>query len=222
MPTFLSTLPPLGPPDPPPVEVVRPADRPGWLRRGRIVLASARDELGRAGRPALHRIVDTAAAWSAALAGRLVRGVVGVHPWWRQFLDGLAARHYAGTLALTSGDTPPANALDDLDGRIARQAGYLARFRRQLAQGLMLGPAIVARATLYGHAIWSVAQNVWRGIKVADGKDNQERWVLDDGVLRHCPDCPGLAAMGYVPIGTLPPIGSTACQSRCRCWVTYR
>jgi hypothetical protein len=342
---FLTTPPGV---EPAPLDAVRPGDRPEWLRRGRIVLAAAADSLGRAGRPALHRIVDSSADFARGMAGRLVAGSLGVADWFRSTLGGLVTRHYAGTLALTGGSTPPADALEDLDGRIARQAGFLARFRQLLANapsaaavrratGLGFSPAynaagdavvladldrllaglardparfvgpggigggakpgaysnavdflskaaregvkvdmprlglnadgspevvdgrhrlaalrarglrfapvtvdpgeaadfrraygvpgavsdasILDRAARYGAAIWSTAVNVFRGL--TSKKANQERWVLDDGAL-HCPDCPGLAALGWLPAGELPELGSTACGSSCRCWIESR
>jgi len=51
------------------------------------------------------------------------------------------------------------------------------------------------------------------------GEDNLvEKWQL--GAAEHCPDCLALAAQGWVPVGTLPPIGTeTQCGDSCKCTI---
>ncbi len=204
---------------PPPFPATDPSARPGYLARGRMILAGALDAAGRAGLPALHRVVEGATAWMRAVAGSLARGSIRLAGWFATSLDGLVARHYAGTLALTGGATPPPPALDVLDARIDRQAGYLARLRGRLAAGMERGKALIARAGRYGASIWGTAQAAARVI--ARGGRRFERRVLEVAA-HHCLMCPILAAEGWVPIGTLPAIGDTPCQSGCRCWFEYR
>lgn len=206
------------PGDPPPYPATHPSERPGYLRRARAVLAAARDGLGRLGRPALHRVTDAATAWVRALATKLVRGGLGLGQWFVATVDGLIARHYAGTLALTGGDAPAPPVLDNLDARINRQAGFLKRFRHAIQTGVAKGAGLVARAALYGAAIWGLAQNTHRDAMAA--LQEYEIRILDDGA-KHCGVCPGQAAMGWQPVGTLLPIGDTPCQNHCRCYFDY-
>jgi hypothetical protein len=74
----------------------------------------------------------------------------------------------------------------------------------------------LARVGMYADAIWGTAEKVVAAKMVRDGYTH-ERWVLGDGTSRHCPDCPRLAAMGWVPAGVLPAVGTQRCMSKCRC-----
>lgn len=204
--------------DPPPIIAVKISQRPEWLRRGRIILANATDALGRAGRPALHRIADTAADVMAGIADRLVRNVIDPFGWWIESLESLIARHFAGMLALV-GRQPPIEAVDDLSDRIDQQAGFLARFRTDIILKAVAGDALIARATLYGKGVWASAMNVLRGLMTA--KATQERRILDEGA-HSCAVCPQQAALGWSELGSLLEIGSTPCMNRCRCWFVYR
>ncbi len=48
-----------------------------------------------------------------------------------------------------------------------------------------------------------------------------ERRVLGHPKTHHCHDCPPLAAMGWVPLGTLPDIGDSECDGLCLCHFEY-
>jgi hypothetical protein len=204
--------------EPPPYLAARPADRARNLMRGRLILANARDSLGRAGMPALHRIVDVAADALGAIGARLVNGSIGLADWFLASLDQVVVRHFAGMLALEPSSIPNPAAIDAVEPLIDRQAGFLARFRRQLAAGLDRTKALISRARLYGEAIWAGVMNATREAEVE--MRARERRVLDDG-SRHCATCPSLAAMGWQPAGTLPPIGASECGQFCRCYFVY-
>jgi hypothetical protein len=186
--------------------------------RGRLILANARDSLGRAGMPALHRIVDGAADAMGSLGARLVNGSLGLADWFLASLDQVVVRHFAGLLALTPAAIPNPAAIDAIEPMIDRQAGFLARFRRQLAAGLDRTKALISRARLYGEAIWAGVMNATRAAEVE--LRARERRVLDDG-SRHCATCPALAALGWQPAGTLPEIGASECGQFCRCYFAY-
>lgn len=223
--------------------ITQKKDRKEYLALGAFLLRPALDGLGRAGRPALERVIDAAGAWMRSLANHLINGVLPLGKWFAAVAQGLIGRHYAGTLALTGGETPPAPALDTLDREIDHQAGLLARWRNQLAgaianpqtpaQGpnpvgvitsavgglVTMGGSIVSRAGRYAGPIWSTAMKTLR--KSRDGKARFERRFLETG-LHHCGDCPHLASLGWQPVGTLPDIGQTECNFGCRCWFDWR
>jgi hypothetical protein len=181
----------------------------------------ARDAMGRSGRPVLRRVVDASTAWMRDGARALVSGVRTLAGWFTHALQGLTYRHYAGALALTGGETPPAESLDQLDDDIDRQGGLLVRFRNALVEGTVAtGKAVVARAGSYGGAIWGVATNAYR--KTMQALRRQfERRVLGD-VEAHCHECPHLARLGWRVIGSLPAIGATICSLGCHCWFEYK
>lgn len=204
--------------EPPPYIAAKPGDRARNIRRGRLILASARDALDRAGMPALHRIVDGAADAMGAIGSRLVNGSLGLADWFLASLDQIVVRHFAGLLAISPTAIPNPAAIDALEPMIDRQAGFLARFRRQLNSGLDRTKALVRRARLYGEAVWAGVINAFREAEVE--LRGRERRVLDDG-SRHCATCPALAALGWQPAGTLPPIGASECGQFCRCYFSY-
>jgi hypothetical protein len=53
----------------------------------------------------------------------------------------------------------------------------------------------------------------------AAGKTEEENQLHP---AEHCQSCLDEAARGWVPIGTLIPIGQRDCLGRCRCTISYR
>lgn len=206
----------------------RETDRKDYLALGAFLLRPALDGLGRAGRPALERVIDAAGSWMKSLASLLVNRTLGLGRWFSASIEGLIGRHYAGILALTPGQTPTPKALDVLDRQIDREAGRLFRWKTQLAErgGFVPGSGaietakgIINRAGRYGGAIWGSAMKALRAM--LGGSSRQERRMLEEG-LHHCGDCPHLAARGWQRPGVLPDIGETECGAGCRCWFEYR
>lgn len=145
---------------------------------------------------------------------------------------------------LTDDEAAEADRLADL------QDGFLDRFRADLSErspreiadplGLSVGSPITpamaaARAEMYGNAAWQAAQQVERitllrtkgapprisGKGRMTGSPRWERRILGKPKTEHCTDCPPLAAQGWVPVGTLPPIGATECGHMCLCHFEY-
>ena len=78
-----------------------------------------------------------------------------------------------------------------------------------------------ARAESYADSTWQGAQRVDRAAIIAAGIERWERRVVGHPKTEHCTDCPPLAAMGWQPIGTLPPIGDSECGHLCLCHFVY-
>lgn len=205
---------------PPPLVVATSANRQVNLKRGAMALREATRKGIARGNAALRKVVAAASNAMGDLAGKLVSGLLRLAGWFTGSLDQLVSHHFGGLLALTNGATPPDPALADLEARVNQQAGYLARFRKAIADGLPLGPGAIARAASYGDAIWSTAGNVFRGMHVATKAE--ERRFLGSAVLDHCEVCPEQAGLGWQPIGTLPEIGDTPCGIHCGCRFAYR
>lgn len=215
--------------DPAPLDIATPADRPANLASGRRFLARAAGRLHASGEAALHRVTDAAERTLRTIAGGLVRGQTTLRQWFKKSAAALVTVHFAGALAVNRDATPPPDALSDLEARVNRQAGYLARFRRAIRDGAVpRGLGLVARAGSYGLAVWSVAQNVGRLLPRPPGPSRVpgvprgwERRILDDGPVSHCATCPQQAAMGWCPPGVLLAVGQSECGIRCRCHFTY-
>jgi hypothetical protein len=193
--------------EPPPYLAARPVDRARNLAKGNTRLASARDTLGRAGKPALHRIVDDTSDRLATIADQLAAGSITAEQWFRRSLDQIVTAHFAG-LGSLNGKLGP-DAIDALEPLINRQVGFLNRFRQQIVAGSAGTQAqIVARARMYGAAVWASSMNARNTLQAE--KYPLARRMLDDGASSHCTTCPALAAEGWVPSPPPPPADSFA------------
>jgi hypothetical protein len=105
-------------------------------------------------------------------------------------------------------------------GRAIRdQYQYLKGMAADIAAGRQpLNGGLTARARQYGQAARVAFEREY-------GRDQQgrgyqfERNVL--GAADHCALCPELTARGWVPIGSLPPVGSRPCRAQDRCSIRY-
>lgn len=80
-----------------------------------------------------------------------------------------------------------------------------------------------ARILQYGNSAHTIAQTARRQFSIdiyGDGELEERRFL---GGAEHCEDCVALAAEGWVPFGTLPPIGEgTVCRENCHCTIVVR
>jgi hypothetical protein len=172
-------------------------------------------------RDAVDDMLDAATARMQALARRLQAGTLHLASWQRQMAAEIKAAHldaaiiaHGGRPAMTKSDYGWAGR------RIRDQYGYLRAFARQAASGEQpLTDQLVARAALYGQAGRATYEAMRQRDDRARGFD-EERNVL--GAADHCPDCVGASARGWVPIGTLIPIGQRVCRVNCRCRMERR
>ena len=130
----------------------------------------------------------------------------------------IATANLAATRVLLPGE-PSKRDRERLDAEIQRQYQFLDGFLRDLREGGRTGAEVAARASLYGSAVWGVAQEVTRG-RMADDGYGFERSCL--AVTEHCPSCIDRAVRGWSPIGTLPRLGDSECRARCKCTWLYR
>ena len=80
------------------------------------------------------------------------------------------------------------------------------------------------RSGMYADASWGVVEGVLRDGAIRDGYTEERRLLggLTGSRSRHCQECPELAAMGWVPLNSLPAVGQTPCRTRCRCSWQWR
>ncbi len=92
--------------------------------------------------------------------------------------------------------------------------------------------AIVNRAGAYADASLSVYEEVRRESHKEVKDEGRpaylwERNILGEGIENHCHNaehtegCVELTAKGWVPIGSLPPIGTRTCANGCGCEISY-
>lgn len=144
----------------------------------------------------------TAAAWIALMQGEI------------------KAVHIAAALAAYGGR-------DQMDQRKWGVVGQIIRqqyqFQRAFVLAVLSGKQrqnghMDARAMLYAQAARVTYLNIQRRVQADDGM----RWERNElGAHESCRGCIGQAALGWVPIGTLIPIGSRQCGPNCRCAISY-
>jgi hypothetical protein len=105
-------------------------------------------------------------------------------------------------------------------GRAIRdQYAYLRDFAAQVAAGQQpMDGSLTARARQYGQASRSQYERVRNAGQQQRGF-RYERNVL--GNSEHCAECVALTGRGWVPIGSLPPVGTRRCRQNDRCRLEY-
>lgn len=221
-------LPPL------PRTAIRDAERA--FREGRLALESAARkarlwtalERGTATEAQLRGVLDQvrldAMRQARSLTARLVRREVTRAAWHDAMRRTLVARHYAAALAVAGHAGLSAADRRAVDALIRQQLGFEALWRTDLGAGdAPLDGRAVARAELYGAAVWTTAEGL-RAARARREGFTEERAHRAAG--DSCATCLGRTKGEQVgpwaPIGSLVPIGHGECRSRCRCWLEYR
>jgi hypothetical protein len=173
-------------------------------------------------REAVDAVVDGGTQRVARLTQQLVDGALDLPGWQQQMAAELKSLHLATAVAGHGGWAQMAPADFGWVGqRLRTQYEYLRGFAADLASGAQpLDGRAVNRARLYGEA----ARQGYYEMQRRDGRlhgATQERRVLH--AAESCAGCVAQAGRGWQPAGTLPPLGSQPCLSRCRCtWETQR
>jgi hypothetical protein len=107
-----------------------------------------------------------------------------------------------------------------VEGRILEQYRYLQNFTNKLRDGLMRTDGnFMNYARLYP-ASARVGYHADESVLVREAGYTEELNVLHPA--EHCADCIYASGLGWVPIGTNPPIGSRQCLGNDRCTMRYR
>jgi hypothetical protein len=192
------------------------------LRRARLwdAFKENRLNLGQA-RRAIRLIVDDLRDDLRPITETLVRGG-SLNRWFSRMVRALVPANIAASLAILGTPEPAPADIDSIRSQVNKQGGFLAGFYQKIRVGAeLLGPKTVAHAEMFAGSPWLSAEEVRREKMARDGY-SEERRILgaDDG--KNCLTCPEQAGLGWVPIGTLLPIGQSECRSNCRCHFVFR
>lgn len=80
----------------------------------------------------------------------------------------------------------------------------------------------MARAEMYGDACYASAINIARASAIRDHVFILERRIHPLAIEDLCQTCDEQRSLGWVPIGTLNPIGDSECLNNCHCSFTFR
>lgn len=139
----------------------------------------------------------------------------------------ITADQLVRTTAGIPGDPAEVATIGDV---IAYQYGRMQRFAEQVEKKHASADTpgeIEARVKLYNAAAYPTFEMARAAAADAAGMD-EELNVLS--AVEHCqakpesivPDCPSQTRLGWVPRGTLAPIGRRLCGNNCRCSIEYR
>ena len=145
---------------------------------------------------------------------------------WRvRMEETIAGRHIMAAAAARGGirQMTPADR-DWVRERILNQYGYLDGFEREIRDAWATGRPIplervTARMRMYLESARGTFEEMQRRSHMEAGFQ-RERSLL--GVAEHCDLCVREWQRGWVPIGTLIPIGERTCLSNCKCRMEYR
>lgn len=188
---------------------------------GRYRDSSGRYLSERTVRDAVDNLADLSSQRLASLAQRLQAGSLQLADFQTQMMAEIKSAHLAAGIAAHGGREQMAPADYGAIGRRIRDEYAFARqFAEDVASGKQpLDGRLVNRASMYGQSSRGTYEAVRRRDERNRGND-EERNVLHGG--DHCSLCPDLSARGWVPIGSLPAIGSRPCGPHDRCTLSFR
>lgn len=167
----------------------------------------------------LNQFVRRSAKEIESLAGQVARGEITVPEWQRAMVDRVKNIHVAQAAASRGGWAQmDARAYGKVGQGLRREYRYLKKFAADVAGGKLAAGTIVSRAGMYAMRGAGVYENNRRD--VATDVFTEERNVLAQS--EHCEGCKAATEQGWVKVGTLVPIGSRNCLSRCLCRYAFR
>lgn len=123
----------------------------------------------------------------------------------------------AAAAAFPDHDELPEDDAQELAGLIQTQLEFLHAWAQELQSNPQSASPV--RATMYAGALRGTHAHFINRHARSQGFTHERR-VLHPA--EHCSGCVALAAQGWQPIGTLPPIGSQQCLTNCKCRFEYR
>lgn len=167
-------------------------------------------------RSVLEKAIEEAREEMAADVAELRDGEIDLSEWEARSMRSLRALYL---VAAGLGAGAGALAINTALGALTQQYGALAVMASDIATGKQRPGGIFRRIRRYA----GFARAVFQAAIVA-ALDLTE-WVEEInvlGVAEHCKECVELSNMGWVPTGTLPPIGSRLCGTECKCGIDRR
>ena len=172
-------------------------------------------------REALDRVLAASEDRLGALADALRTRQINAAEWERRMRLATKDALLQGTAAARGGwaQLSPAD-YGRVGAEARRQYAYLRRFRRQLEAGeVALDGRFAARMGLYLQA----GRPLFEAVRE---REQRARGMSEYRNVRHaadsCGGCVAATAAGWVPAGSLPPVGARDCGARCRCTFDYR
>lgn len=180
---------------------------------GRFV---SRDQI----RGALDDVIAVEEGNARRISERLRAGDVNLAEWQAE-MRRIVKDEMLQARALASGGWDQLTASDygQVGAAVREQYQYLDRFTNEIRNGLPLDGRFLVRAGMYAKAARPYFHDVQAGLLDGAGYSD-ERNILH--AAEHCAECVDMTALGWVPLGTVTPIGSRLCLGNDRCTMRYR
>lgn len=171
---------------------------------------------------ALERVLINGANQMRALTEQLQAGTITLSTWQTSMAAEMKLLH-TGAAALGRGGWQQMSQSDWgwTGAQLRRHYGFLRAFAQDIATGKQAYDGrMIARAAMYAEAARSTQREMQRrmGQKLGRTEERNQLGAAD----RHCSSCLGCTARGWVPIGSLPAVGSRSCLSHCHCSIQTR
>lgn len=159
----------------------------------------------------------------SSLADDLQSGAISLVEWEAQMRDYVLSE-YTIALELTKGGREKITQSDwgYLGSLVKKQYQYLDGFAGEIAanpEQWLQGKRLLARMDLYRDSAYAALEDM-RGREAVNQDFDEESNEL--GIADHCEGCLEEKSRGWVPIGSLVPIGDRLCRVRCKCTIVYR
>jgi hypothetical protein len=172
-------------------------------------------------REAVDQVVDAGTERIAGLTRQLQAGALPLARWQVGVASELKALHVATAMVANGGRASMAPGdYGRVGARLREQYQFLGRFAADVASGTQpLDGRLLARAGLYGQAARAGFEAERRRLAGIRGQQ-AERNILH--ARESCAECREQTRRGWVPFGSLVPIGERICLTRCKCTLGYR
>jgi len=167
------------------------------------------------------RVVNKSSAALAELAEEYTEGKIVFEEWAVGMREAVKAVHSA-MVQLAYGGKESMGPMERgrLGAVIRDQYKYLGGFLLEVETGQVEGDGLRARAEMYAEASWGSHESSVAAREKAAGATEERSFMEPEAT--HCQDCFDEASKGWVPIGSLVPIGSRQCLARCQCNMEFR
>jgi hypothetical protein len=171
-------------------------------------------------RDAVDHALSRSGNRTRALAGELRRGGLALEDWADAMRREIKRVHLHSAAAVKGGWAQLTSAdFGRVGAAVRREYAYLDRLAQQVAAGLPLDGRFTLRVEQYAEA----GRDTFHVLETEAFRSlgwDEERNILHPA--DHCDGCLGQTERGWVPLGTLVPIGRRQCRRNCRCSKAYR
>lgn len=172
-------------------------------------------------RTAVDSIIDREALTMRGIAQDLIAGRINLAEFQLRMSTNVKRLNVSMAIA-GSGGVNATSAADYgyIGSLVKRQYQFLRGMAEQIKSGEQkLDGTLMTRVALYAQSSRDTFEQMRQHAAKANGKSQYRNLI---GVADHCPECLSETARGWVPIGSLIPVGQRLCKSNCHCSLAFR